>query len=422
MKNIVLILLLITSLISFHGCNNPKDENTIEFWTLQLSPVFDDYFHSLIKEYEAHNPDIKIRWIDIPYDAAIQKLLASLAAGNPPDVVNLSADFLAKFAALNALEVLTTHIPADSLRQIYLSNALEACTFRNQTVALPWYLNTYALIYNKKLITQAGFSPSDIPSTFSELTEFLREYKNRTGNYALFWNIGKDSYLPMMLGSEGIKMVNSDITRALFNSPEAVSLINSWMDLYKQGFLPSESLINTGASIIEPYQSGRVAMVFTGPVFLKRIKDNAPGIYSSTDIAPPVVGVTGKHELAAMSVALTKKSRNKKQALDFALFVTNNQNQLNFCKLATIFPSTQEAMLDPYFTSGDSTLETKARLMGARLLPKATRLRYYLQHPKFDILRDIFDESIQSIGLGKVPVKKALDLAVREWSIILGDQ
>lgn len=71
-------------------------------------------------------------------------------------------------------------------------------------------------------------------------------------------------------------MVNSDITRALFNSPEAVSLINSWMDLYKQGFLPSESLINTGASIIEPYQSGRVAMVFTGPVFLKELKIMLP--------------------------------------------------------------------------------------------------------------------------------------------------
>ena len=41
-------------------------------------------------------PSFEIVWVDIPYDAAIQKLLASAVAGNAPDIVNLSSDFLSK--------------------------------------------------------------------------------------------------------------------------------------------------------------------------------------------------------------------------------------------------------------------------------------------------------------------------------------
>lgn len=419
MKKFFFITLALSIFFVFAGCNKKSDQNTIEFWTLQLSPVFDEYFHSLIKEYEAAHKGIKIKWVDVPYDAVIQKLLASMAAGNPPDVVNLSTDFLAKFAGLNALEEISNFIDTDSLNKIYLPNAIESCTFRNKIVALPWYLNTYALIYNKKLLKESGFLESEVPKTYTELVNFIKEYKRRTGNFALFWNIGKDSYLPMMLGSEGIPMVNDNLTKALFNSKEASSLISMWIDLFRQGDLPSESLIKTGASIIEPYQSGKVALVFTGPVFLKRIKDNSPEVYSETGIAPPVVGVSGEHELAAMSVAVMKKSLKKKIAVDFALFVTNNFNQLAFCRLATIYPSTKLGLKDKYFVEGDSSLESKARIMGAELLPKAKRLRRYLQHPKFDLLRDIFDETIQSIALGGVPLQKGLDNAVQNWNTIL---
>jgi len=419
LKRIIILSVSLIILSGLPGCNKQDDKNTIEFWTLQLSPVFDDYLIELIKQYEQTHKGVKVKWVDVPFDAVIQKLLASMAAGNPPDVVNLSVDFLAKFAGLNALEEITNHVSPDTLNEIYLSNAIETCTFRNKIVALPWYLNTYALIYNEKLLKQAGFSETDVPQTFTELTGFIKEYKIRTGNFALFWNIGKDSYLPMMLGSEGIPMINEKLTEALFNRPEAASLISVWINLFKQGYLSSESFTKTGASIIEPYQSGKVAMVFTGPVFLKRIKDNSPEIYSQTKIAPPIVGVTGEHELAAMSLAIMKKSLKKKQAMDFALYVTNNLNQLAFCRLATIYPSTNKGLKDEYFSIEDTTLESKARIMGARLLPKAKRIRKYLQHPKFDLLRDIFDETIQSVALGGVPLNQGLDKAVRQWNLIL---
>ena len=39
----------------------------VEFWTMQLSPDFDEYFNQLIAEFETENPDIAIKWQDIPW-------------------------------------------------------------------------------------------------------------------------------------------------------------------------------------------------------------------------------------------------------------------------------------------------------------------------------------------------------------------
>jgi putative chitobiose transport system substrate-binding protein len=414
------ILLLFLAFISIN-CSGKKDFIEIEFWTLQLSPTFNDYFNEIITKYEAENPGIKIKWVDIPYDAVIQKLLSSIIAGNPPDVVNLSSDFLSKFASINALVDLNTLYPEDTFK-IFLPNAVENCTIDGEIVALPWYLNTYVLIYNKKLLKEASFTENDLPKNFDELIEFIKEYKRRTGKFAFFWNIGRDSYLPIMLESEGIQMIDERMKMALFNSERCVELISRWVELYKDGFLPRESIIAPGSKIIEPFLSGDVAMVFTGPVFIKRIKDNSPEIYKHTGVSSVITGKNKTHELAAMSLSVLASSKHKKESADFIFYLTNAENQLKFSKLTITFPSVIEALKDSFFTIDDGTLESKARIIGAKDLPEARRLRKYLQHPKFDDLREIFDEAIQNACLDKKPVKQALDEAAQEWNKILSEE
>ena len=416
----ITLKIIILSVAILFGCSKPDPKITIEFWTLQLSPTFNDYFNALISTYEQEHPGIRIRWVDVPYDAAIQKLLSSAVAGNAPDVVNLSADFLAKFHGMGALADLTSEVKQSGYH--FLPNAVELCTFDSAIVALPWYLNTYVVLYNKDLLRKAGFSPSDVPKTFDELTAFIKTYKQRSGKYAFFWNIGKDSYLPMMLGSEGIEMTNDLMTEAVFNSPEGIRHIDQWVQLYKQGYLQSESIIKPGSTIVEAYQSGQVAMIFTGPVFLQRIKTNAPGIYAQTEVTPPIVGVTGKHELAAMSISVLSTSGHKQESADFALFVTNPKNQLAFSKLTATYPSVVEALQDSFFRMQDGSLMTKARSLGAKELPNAGRLRKYLLHQDFDKLRDSFDEAVQRACLKNISTKEALDNAANEWNKILKEK
>jgi putative chitobiose transport system substrate-binding protein len=415
-----LFLLILSFSVTSISCSKKSEIPEIEFWTLQLSPTFNSYFNNLISDYEKQNPGIKIKWVDIPYDAAIQKLLAAVSAGNPPDVVNLSSDFLAKFNSFNTLYDFTETIRYDSLKNIYLDNALATGTFNNKVVALPWYLNTYCILYNKELLASAGMNT--VPATFDEAIPFIKEYKDRTGKFAFFWNIGKDSFLPMMLESEGLPMTDESFSKALFNSKAAKEKIETWVQLYKEGYLPVGSVINSASSVIESYQSGKVAMVFTGPVFLNQVKTNSPSVYNVTGVAPPLLGQTGKHELAAMSISVMKQSKHLREAARFAKFVTNSKNQTEFCRIETIYPSTKESMKDEYYLNDEGTLESYARVMGAKLLPDAARLRNYLLHPKFDLLKDIFEEAIQKSCLSGVPIEESLDNAARLWNDILRDK
>jgi putative chitobiose transport system substrate-binding protein len=413
------ILCAVTALLLL-SCNRQDPRTTVEFWTLQLSPAFNDYFNTLIARYEQKHPDIRIRWVDVPYDAAVQKLLASAVAGNAPDVVNLSADFLAKFHGMHALSDLRPAV--DQCGYTFLPNAMELCTFDSAIVALPWYLNSYVVLYNRGLLKEAGFTDADVPRTFDALVSFIRQYKDRTGKYAFFWNIGKDSYLPMMLGSEGIAMTDSSMTHARFHLPEGIAAIDQWVRLYREGYLPSESVIKTGSSIVEAYQSGQVAMIFTGPVFLQRIRSNAPAIYEQTGVAPAIVGRSGTHELAAMSISVLRSSPYQKEAADFALFITTPENQLAFSRLTATFPSVTEALADSFFRSGDGSVMSVGRSVGAADLQHAGRLRTYLMHPQFDRLRDAFDEAVQNACLGKRTTAEALENAAVEWDRILRER
>jgi putative chitobiose transport system substrate-binding protein len=415
----VLLLLLLAALLT-PGCPGVEEGVTIEFWTLQLSPAFDGYFHPLIAEYESAHPGVRVRWVDIPYDGAVQKLLAAVAAGEPPDVVNMSADFLSRFAELGAFADLAVLLPPESVA-VFLPNAVDVCRYRGTLPALPWYLNTYVLIFNRDLLRAAGVPDSAVPATYTELAAFVRTYRTRTGKFAFFWNLGKDSQLPIMLEAEGVPVADSLLTRATFNTPAGVERVGAWVDLYRGGFMQRESIIRSGTSVIEAYQSGSVAMVLTGPVFLERVRVNAPGIYAATGVAPAPVGATGRHELATMTLSVSAGSRHTREAADFLLFVLSAKNQLAFSRRETTYPSVTAALRDSFFTADDGTLAARARAVGARTLPVATTLARYTRHPEFVRLRDIFGEAVQEACLGKRSTQEALDAAAVRWNRIFAE-
>ena len=68
---------------------NVEPDAEIHFWTFYLSPTFDDYIKATIARFEATYPGVKVNWED--HQATFQDdLNNAFAAGNAPDVINLS--------------------------------------------------------------------------------------------------------------------------------------------------------------------------------------------------------------------------------------------------------------------------------------------------------------------------------------------
>ncbi|QLE59171.1 sugar ABC transporter substrate-binding protein [Nostoc sp. TCL26-01] len=396
--------------------NQPTASGTakIEFWTMQLQPQFTNYFQSLIANFESQNPGIKVNWVDVPWSAMENKILTAVSAKTPPDVVNLNPDFASQLAGRNAWIDLDTKVPP-TVRSSYLPNIWQASTLNGKSFGIPWYLTTRLTIYNTDLLKQAGISTP--PATYAQLAQVAQQIKDKTGKYAFFV-----TFVPQDSGEVLESFVQMGVTlvdtqgKAAFNSPQGKAAFQYWVDLYKKGLLPKEALTQGHRHAIDLYQSGETAFLASGPEFLKTIANNAPKIAQASLIAPQLTGDTGKKNVAVMNIVVPRDTKQPDAAVKFALFVTNDENQLAFAKAANVLPSTIKALSDPYFQDVPATASTveKARVISAKQLQQAEILTPTLKD--FNKLQKAIYENLQAAMLGEKTVDKAVEDAAQQWN------
>ena len=54
---------------------------------------FAPYINEVINKYEQDHPDIKIKWIDVPFSEGEKRTLAAVMTDCPPDLINSNPDF-----------------------------------------------------------------------------------------------------------------------------------------------------------------------------------------------------------------------------------------------------------------------------------------------------------------------------------------
>lgn len=385
----------------------------VEFWTMQLQPQFTDYFNTLIATFESENPDIKVRWVDVPWSAMESKILAAVSAKTAPDVVNLNPNFATLLASRNAWLTLDDQIPAE-IRQQYLPNIWKASTLNGTSFGIPWYLTTRISIYNTQLFNEAGIDQP--PSTYAELAQVAQQIRDRTGKYALFVTFvpGDSSEVLESMVQMGMQLVDEQ-GKAAFNTPEGRAAFQYWVDLYEKGLLPREVLTQGHRQAVQLYQAGEIAILGSGPQFFKTIADNAPSIAAVSAAAPQITGQTGKKTAAVMNLVVPRDTDVPEAAVKFALFVTNDRNQLTFAKDANVLPSTLQALQDSHFQAlpADASQIDRARMISAEDLKSAEALIPAMED--IQQLQRIIYDNLQGAMLGQQSVDQAVTNAAQQW-------
>ncbi|MDR3173906.1 MAG: sugar ABC transporter substrate-binding protein [Treponema sp.] len=353
---VVLTLFCVAAGMAFGGgrADGGRDERIqIEFWTLSLQPTFTGFIQSLIDKYEAGHPNIRIYWQDLPWDGIQDKFLTTTAGGNPPDVVNIWSQLALTYAGKGALLDLEANA-SPAQKSIYLEAAYNSARLGNGVYAFPWYATPNISVYNKELLAQGGLSKP--PATFDEAFTMAVDFRAKTGAYLL-----TPPSMFHVFYNYGIPMVSADKKRAAFNTPEAVALVTRLRDLGRAGAFNTEpgSWDNWDGDR-QLYATGKLAMVLGGPQTVTRIKDEAPAMLAKTGVGPAVMGPAKISGEAIMNMVISKASKHPKEAIDFANFITNDENQLAFCHIVSIFPTTKIAAADPFFQSDMESLEGQA--------------------------------------------------------------
>ncbi|MDO4284577.1 MAG: sugar ABC transporter substrate-binding protein [Eubacteriales bacterium] len=379
------------------------DKTQIEFWTISLQPTFTDFFNGLIAKYEEENPNITVKWVDLPYDSIQEKLVTSVAGGSSPDVVNLNTQFALTLAGKGALVDLNKEATEEQ-RSIYIPSLYESTEIGDAAYAFPWYASPNIMFYNKELFEQAGIT--EIPTTYEEANALAKQMKDATGAYLYnpteFFNL---------LFEEDIPVLNEDNTAAAFNTDQTADLLNSYKELTDQDILPKA---NWGVwdEELKLFETEKLAIVSSSGSSLSRIKDEAPDVYEKIAVAAPLTGSVGLSRNALMNVVVPEASKNHEEAIKFAAWITNDENQLAFCKEVAIFPSTTAAAADPYFTEDTETLEGQARAMSASLSDSSKDYSLGVEGQS-EIQEDV-NKAYQETIINGGDAKQALDAAAEE--------
>ena len=385
---------------------------TIEFWTISLQPFFTKFINGMIDAYQRTHPDIRVRWIDVQPQALDQKLLSAIAGGVAPDVVNLNTETTLRLAEARALVDMDAAVSKDA-RDRYFPNILASLRFDGHAYGLPWYVTPDVLAYNQALFRKAGLDPARPPETTDQFIRIAAVVKKKAGVYGFMPNVDGIRFLKVFQ-EEGLPVVSADRKHAAFGSAAHVALLARYVDLFKHDQFPDDTLRRGYLGATERFGDAQLAMLTTGPQFLLRVRSDNPDVYRDTAVAPAPMGRGGVIDLPTMDLAVPLASRHRSEAVAFALYVTNDANQLAFCKQVVIFPSTKAAAADPYFTRGGSTPEDRARLIAVKELGQARDLTVVVPHS--DELYRIFREAIESAFYGKMSAGQALEWAVREWN------
>jgi putative chitobiose transport system substrate-binding protein len=416
------LLLVLLSLLP--GCApRPGGEGgagrELSIWTLDLAPRFTPFMRAVIREWERRHPGVRVRWTDVPWNSVERKLLAAVYARTAPDVVNLNPPFAANLASKGGLLDLRGQLPPGAAQR-YLPAIWAAGEQDGIQFALPWYLTTRVTMANTRLLAEAGLAAP--PQRWQELPAYAEQVRRRTGRYALFVTVVPDDSAELMeaMVQMGVRLLDGR-RRAAFVSPQGRRAFAFWTDLYRRGLLPKEVVSQGYRRAIELYQAGELAQVASGPDFLRNLQTNAPGIAATTRAFPPLRGQSEAANVAVMNLVIPRRTTMPRQAVDFALFLTDAAQQLRFAEEARVLPSSRLALqqLEQRLQqeprgSGNALLVRQARLLSLRTLSQARVL--VPATPGVKRLQAILYTQLQRAMLGQVSSDAALEQAGREWN------
>lgn len=397
MKKIFALLIITLSILGLTACSIHKEneQKVVTLWTLQMGD-FSDYMYKIIRSYEQNHPNIQIKWVDVPFSEGEKRTLAAVMTDNPPDLINLNPDFSALLTQKGTLEEIDETAVSDFNPEI-----IKALKYNDKLYSVPWYATSAITIYNKDLFQQSGIIR--LPKTYKELSAISEKVKENTGAYAYLPTITENDTMVKILNKYGI--VDAE------DYPQAQKVFEMFKTLYQKNLIPPESITFTHREALEQYMAGKIVFYQGGANFLTMIKENAPSIYEQTDVTEQIKGPVGQNDFSVMNFVIPLRAKHKKEALDFCLYLTNEQNQLELAKMTNVIATNSNALKDNFYND-DSTLEAKARSISARQINKITPQLKQKRGQKE--INTLVNSAVQSALLNKDSIENILNKLSRD--------
>lgn len=414
----VIGIVLSLCLIFLSSCQGigQKDDGVIHLtlWQAFNPPANRDVFQKLVDKFNQAHPDIQVESI-FQSEPQLPKLLTSVVANVPPDLLSFHPEYTGQFVELGAIRPLEDWLNKLPVKSDIRPNLLEEMQLGGHIWSVPLSTSNLGIFYRPKLFEAAGIT--ELPKTWEELRQVAKKLTiDRNGDrrpeqYGILLPLGKGgwtvvSWFPFLFSAGGEVVTNN---RPNLTNKGAIAALQFWQDL-----------INDGSAMLSPpergyeedaFLEGRVAMQITGPwTLITKSQVDHQVLPIPAGVKPATVSGTGN-----FFVMKTTPAREQ-AALKFLEYVLSEEFQTEWGIETGFLPVT--------FKSAQS--EAYQQFIHKKPILKVFFEQLPVAHSQpiiagYSRLADSLGRAIESTLLGKSSAEKALKEAQERLDLIWQD-
>lgn len=296
-------------------------------WWVQWGSIYFKLIQKMTSVWNRSHPDIRVNVISVPTNGD-QKLLAAIAAGDPPDIFTENDPYIGQYASKKYIEPLNRFFTgkyADAESWLY-GPAADWAKYGGKLYGYPISMNSWLLFYNKDLMKAAGLDPNRPPKTIARLdADQAKEWKidnshvEQEGFYP-----GSFDFFMAAFNVHLYKHGHWDIA----NNANALKEMK-WIASYDRYPYSSISAFNAslGSLSTDPFDTGKVGFYIQGPWQIPENKTNDPSMKWGVEAVPaPPGGVTDTTWINGNYNIIPKGSKHPKQAWEFTAWFAGFDN------------------------------------------------------------------------------------------------
>lgn len=316
--------------------NNGEDIE-IEFWYWTGAS---DLFKSVVNQYTAIHPNVKITLVENPYDDYWTKLPLALQGSSGPAIFNVHNSHHE-----NLINYLAPYdIPVEDLEEDFVG--VSAHVIDGKVYYTDYGMMTATMYYNKAMWSAAGLTEADIPTTWDQFREVakkltIRDEKGELIQAGFSFNGGAQGDVLGMQYQYGQNLFTED-GKVTFNNDAIKTVVQRMKDIYE---VDGSGDYNFGNNSGDNFGQGMIAM-YLGWGFMHGLFQALwpETEFGSFEIPTPTEDVPyAYHRYNGESTfGINKNASADQQAVAqdiVRFFLANDQLQKEFVLANSIFPA-----------------------------------------------------------------------------------
>lgn len=316
------------------------------------SPQRTETLRGIVAEFEKANPGTTVEIISLPWGEAFQKFATMVSAGDVPDVVEMPDTWVSLYAGNDMLADLSPYLETWEHASDLSDRAVALGAVDDRPVMLPYGFYLRAMFYNKDLLAEAGVEA--VPTTLDEFraaAEKVSALPGKAGYCMRGGPGGLNGWVMFPATMAGDNAFFDEAGTSTFDSEDWVKGLTWYIDLYKDGLAPKDS-VNWGFNeIVAGFYTGQCAFLDQDPDALIAIAERMkPEQYGVTTFpkgpdgkAFPTIGYAGW--------SIMEPSANKDLAWKLVATLEGPEGNIAWNKMTGALPALTSAESDPFYQS-----------------------------------------------------------------------